>query len=438
MPADGPESRFPEPLACLVTFSHHVTTRGGSHGGRGRVVSAGRRWSERILALPPGVVGTERRRARTLLGLSTALALSAVPMAVLVGVVLPDPTRNVPVVLVGLVFYAAIRGLVARSHFTVAAWVFLSYFILVPLNGLIVGATPVPADLLFVPMIPVLAAVVLPARHVLAAIIIAVVDLVVVQQTAGGPDLGVAELSAYTVILLGIVGAAAVVLTVVVDGAFDDANRTRVKAQRLADELQVANTELEERVRSRTTELADALQREQLLSAQLAELSVRDSLTGLHNRRHMDESIDRMFGYAVRSGHPLSIAIVDLDDFKRINDRYTHLVGDQVLRRAAAVLAGSIRSSDELVRMGGEEFALLMPGTSAEEAITVCDRMRRSLAEHDWDSVVAGIAVTASFGIATTGTAREVSQLVRSADEQLFKAKRAGKNRVLCATADVA
>jgi diguanylate cyclase (GGDEF)-like protein len=140
----------------------------------------------------------------------------------------------------------------------------------------------------------------------------------------------------------------------------------------------------------------------------------------------------------VRSGHPLSIAIVDLDDFKRINDRYTHLVGDQVLRQAAGVLARSVRSSDELVRMGGEEFALLMPGTSTEEAVTVCDRMRRSLAEHNWDAVIDGIAVTASFGIATTGTAREVSQLVRSADEQLLKAKRTGKNRVLCATPDVA
>jgi diguanylate cyclase (GGDEF)-like protein len=225
---------------------------------------------------------------------------------------------------------------------------------------------------------------------------------------------------------------------VVIDGAFEDANRTRVEAQRLADELQVANAELEARVRSRTTELADALQREQRLSAQLAELSVRDSLTGLHNRRHMDETIDRMFRYAMRSRDPLSIAIVDLDDFKRINDRYTHLVGDQVLRQAAAVLATSIRSSDELVRMGGEEFALLMPGTAAEEAVTVCDRMRRSLAGHDWDSVIAGIAVTASFGIATTGKVREVSELVRSADEQLLKAKRAGKNRVLCAANEVA
>ena len=114
------------------------------------------------------------------------------------------------------------------------------------------------------------------------------------------------------------------------------------------------------------------------------------------------------------------------------------MVGDQVLRQAALVLALSIRGSDELVRMGGEEFALLMPGTSSDEAVTVCERMRCALAEFDWATIVPGIVVTASFGVATTGTVREVTDLVRSADEQLFKAKRAGKNRVLCATEEVA
>ena len=315
---------------------------------------------------------------------------------------------------------------------------FLSYFILVPLNGSIPGDGPFPADVLFVIVIPVLAAVLLPVRHVLLATGIAGVELLVVSWTASDLEIGISDLTVYVAILLAIVGSAAIVLTVIIDGAFDDATRTRLESQRLADELQVANSELEARVRSRTTELADALQREQRLSAQLGELSVRDSLTGLHNRRHMDETIDRMFRYATRSGHPLSVAIIDLDDFKRINDRHTHLVGDQVLQRAATVLAGSIRGSDELVRMGGEEFALLMPGTSSAEAITVCDRMRRTLAEHDWKSILDGIAVTASFGIATTGTAREVSELVRSADEQLLKAKRSGKNRVLCSATEVA
>src|SRR6185503_6762469 len=121
--------------------------------------------------------------------------------------------------------------------------------------------------------------------------------------------MSIGESTAYAVILLSIIASAACVLTVIIDRVFDEADRTRVEAERLADELQVANAELEQRVRSRTNELADALQREQRLSAQLAELSVRDSLTGLHNRRHMDETIDQMFRYAVRSGDPLSVAV---------------------------------------------------------------------------------------------------------------------------------
>jgi diguanylate cyclase (GGDEF)-like protein len=392
-----------------------------------------RRWSERVIWLPEEVVGAQRRRAQTLLGVATAVAVAAIPVAVVVGLYLPEPARNVPVILVGLLFYVAIRLLVRRSHFTVAAWVFLAYFCLVPLNGFLVGEGPAPPDVLFVTVVPVMAAVLLPARHVLVAIGVALLDLVIVSRTADTSTVGVAELTIYSLIVLLTVGAAALVLTIVIDGAFDAVTSTRSEALRLAEELQVANSELEERVRSRTTELAEALQREQRLSAQLAELTVRDALTGLHNRRHMDDTIDRMFRYAVRSGHPLSIAIIDLDDFKRVNDRYTHLVGDQVLRESAAVLEGSIRGSDELVRMGGEEFALLMPGTSLKEAMTVCDRIRATLEAHPWHSIVEGISVTASFGVATTGTAREVSELVRAADEQLLRAKRSGKNRVLCA-----
>ncbi len=391
-----------------------------------------------MLALPPGVVGAERRRAQTLLGVATAVALAAFPVALVVGLALPEPAKNVPVVLVGLLFYGLIRLLVARSHFTVAAWFFLGYFALVPLNGFLLGAAPAPVDVLFVPVIPVMAAVLLPARHVLVALAVALVDLAIVSQTATAGKVGITDLTTYAVILLATLGAASLVLTLVIDGAFDDVSSTRVEAQRLADELQVANDELEQRVRARTTELADALQREQRLSAQLAELSLRDSLTGLHNRRHMDETIDRMFRYAMRSGHPLSIAIIDLDDFKRVNDRHTHLVGDEVLRHSAVVLAEAIRGSDELVRMGGEEFALLMPGTSSDEALTVCERMRVALKTHSWDAVVQGIAVTASFGVATTGSASEVSELLREADQQLLLAKRMGKNRVLCARAGVA
>jgi diguanylate cyclase (GGDEF)-like protein len=291
---------------------------------------------------------------------------------------------------------------------------------------------------MFVPIIPVMAAVVLPTRHVLVACLIALAELLGLAAFAEQVTFSVSEFASYALILLCIIASASYVLTVTIDRAFEQADLTRVQAERLADELQVANGELEQRVRSRTTELADALQREQRLSAQLAELSVRDSLTGLHNRRHMDETVDQMFKYAVRSGSPLSVALIDLDDFKPINDRHTHMVGDQVLRRAAEIMAASIRGSDELVRMGGEEFVLLMPGTSPAEAVTVCERMRVALEDFDWEQIAPGVVVTASFGVATNGEVREVPELVRAADEQLLKAKRTGKNRVMCANAEVA
>jgi diguanylate cyclase (GGDEF)-like protein len=353
---------------------------------------------------------------------------------VLVTVAVPDDDQTVILGLIGWVVYAAIRWAVARGHVLVAAWIFVGFFIAVPLNSLYLypGDPANAIDLMFVAIVPIMAAIVLPTRHVLAACAIALGELLTLAAIAENVTLTITEFTVYTVILLSIIGCAACVLTLTIDRAFDQAERTRIEAERLADELQVANTELEQRVRSRTMELADALQREQRLSAQLAELSVRDSLTGLHNRRHMDETIDQMFRYAMRSGNPLSVAVIDLDDFKPINDHFTHMVGDQVLQRATEVMAATIRGSDELVRMGGEEFALLMPGTSSAEAVTVCERMRVALQECDWDQITPGIVLTASFGIATTGVAREVPELVRSADEQLLKAKRSGKNRVLC------
>ena len=400
---------------------------------------AGSPWSERFLAVPDRVTGAARRRTRTLLGVSTLLAAAVVPVAVLIVVAVPDDNQTVLLGLFGWVFYAVIRWTVVRGRVVLAAWVFVAYFVLMPLNSLYLYPSDVASqlDLMFVTIIPIMAAVVLPTRHVLVACGVALFELLALATITEFIALSVLEFTAYAIILLAIIASASFVLTVTIDRAFEQADRTRVEAERLADELQVANAELEQRVRSRTNELADALQREQRLSAQLAELSVRDSLTGLHNRRHMDEAVDQMFRYAMRSGDPLSVAVIDLDDFKPINDRHTHMVGDQVLKQAATILLASIRGSDELVRMGGEEFALLMPGTASEEAVTVCERMRVALEQFDWGQITPGIVLTASFGVATTGAAREVPELIRSADEQLLKAKRSGKNRVFCASAQV-
>ena len=138
-----------------------------------------------------------------------------------------------------------------------------------------------------------------------------------------------------------------------------------------------------------------------------------------------------MFAAARRSGDPFSVAVIDLDDFKAVNDAHTHLVGDDVLRGAAKALLANVRASDVLIRMGGEEFALLMPGTSSDAAVAVCDRMRSELALHDWSTIRPGLVVTASIGVGSSVGQPTAADLLRSADILLYQAKREGKNRVV-------
>jgi diguanylate cyclase (GGDEF)-like protein len=124
--------------------------------------------------------------------------------------------------------------------------------------------------------------------------------------------------------------------------------------------------------------------------------------------------------------------IADLDDFKQVNDRYGHQAGDEVLRAVAEVLGGSLRELDLAARFGGEEFALILPGTTSSGARRVADQVRELLAR----AVVAGpdgkpIRVTASFGVAEFPSCNGVDELVAGADAALYAAKRAGKNRVV-------
>src|SRR3954463_11023824 len=173
-------------LAPAVTMRHHVITNGGYVGSggttakpaRGRVKAVVRR----ALHVPETASLPQRRRARILLAVASGLAVAAVPIAVFVAFAIPDPLTNVPIVLAGFGFYFVIRVLIDRGHFTLAAWVLVGYFILVPLNGFIGSDYPYPIDLLFVPIIPLMAAVVLPPRHVMAATGFAVFDLVVVAH----------------------------------------------------------------------------------------------------------------------------------------------------------------------------------------------------------------------------------------------------------------
>ncbi len=156
-----------------------------------------------------------------------------------------------------------------------------------------------------------------------------------------------------------------------------------------------------------------------------------DGLTGLANRRQADEALASEIARTERLGGPVGLILADVDDFKAVNDRFGHPTGDVVLRDLAETLRENIREIDTAARWGGEEFALILPGTDLEGAAQVAERIRAALAEREILSVDGvPLHVTASFGVATSNAATTVQQLVEAADESLYRAKRAGKDRV--------
>jgi diguanylate cyclase (GGDEF)-like protein len=156
-----------------------------------------------------------------------------------------------------------------------------------------------------------------------------------------------------------------------------------------------------------------------------------DPLTGLHNRIEFDEILDREVARARRHGRPLSLAMIDLDHFKQVNDTHGHAVGDAVLRNVAEELRKLVRTSDTVFRHGGEEFALLLPETSEDSALIVMERMREHLARHEFDGHARSI--TFSCGIAAWDGNESTDSLLARADAALYEAKTRGRNCVLSA-----
>jgi diguanylate cyclase (GGDEF)-like protein len=160
-----------------------------------------------------------------------------------------------------------------------------------------------------------------------------------------------------------------------------------------------------------------------------------DGLTGLANRRQGDEALASEIARTERLGGPVGLILADVDDFKAVNDRFGHPTGDIVLRDLAETLRENVREIDTAARWGGEEFALILPGTDLEGAAQVAERIRAALAEREILSVDgAPLHVTASFGVAASNPTTTVQQLVEAADEALYRAKRAGKDRVYAGT----
>ncbi|MEP7157270.1 MAG: two-component regulator propeller domain-containing protein, partial [Betaproteobacteria bacterium] len=159
-------------------------------------------------------------------------------------------------------------------------------------------------------------------------------------------------------------------------------------------------------------------------------LSKEDSLTGLSNRRELDRFLAHEFERAVRHGRTLSVALADLDFFKKINDLHSHAVGDEVLREVANILRVGCRSIDMVGRYGGEEFVLVLPEADHDVALQICERLRAAIENFDWESKHAGPKVTMSFGLATLAGESSFERLVALADEKLYEAKEGGRNRV--------
>lgn len=166
-------------------------------------------------------------------------------------------------------------------------------------------------------------------------------------------------------------------------------------------------------------------------AAMLERLSREDSLTGLRNRRDLDERWPMEWERARRFKHPLAIALADLDHFKAINDEFSHATGDVVLQTVARLMLESTRKIDIIARYGGEEFALVLLETPLEGARTVCDNVRRAIEDYDWSSIAPGLEVTISIGIAAGNASASAAAAMACADAQLYIAKRSGRNRIV-------
>lgn len=162
----------------------------------------------------------------------------------------------------------------------------------------------------------------------------------------------------------------------------------------------------------------------------LRRLSVRDGLTGLLNRAEFQRQLDARILQALRSGAPVSLLMLDIDHFKRVNDRYGHQAGDEALRHVAETVAENVRPGDIVARYGGEEFAVLLPDTGLTSAVAVAERVRAAVAARPV-SAATPLAVSVSVGVGgCPGHGEKPGDLVRAADEALYEAKRTGRNRV--------
>lgn len=168
------------------------------------------------------------------------------------------------------------------------------------------------------------------------------------------------------------------------------------------------------------------------LSTDLQKQASQDALTGAMNRRSLEEAAAKLWAFSLRTGDPLSVIMIDVDHFKSINDRFGHQVGDEVLRRLAAVCKKSVRTFDYFARYGGEEFCILMPSTRETDALGLAERLRQAYADSPMEFEGQYLRSTISLGVADSQQVpSDFVSVLNAADQALYRAKGEGRNRVV-------
>jgi len=211
----------------------------------------------------------------------------------------------------------------------------------------------------------------------------------------------------------------------------------KAKASSLTAAMELEREKLEkELARLRNIELAEALEQLERQAEELRRLTTRDALTGVFNRRYLDEVLPGELERCRRYRAPFALAILDVDHFKQVNDTLSHAIGDQALRRVAELMNEELRQSDLLARYGGEEFVLAFPETPLDGAREVCERIRARIVGHPWAAIHPRLQVSVSVGVVcdqgalSRSSLADWERLLVLADARLYEAKQQGRNRV--------
>jgi diguanylate cyclase (GGDEF)-like protein len=192
-----------------------------------------------------------------------------------------------------------------------------------------------------------------------------------------------------------------------------------------------AQTEVIAELERTKAELASRMDELQRLNDEIVQLSQTDPLTGIANRRRMNDTLADLTQAGARFGAPLSVAVFDIDHFKAINDRYGHDVGDDVLVAFAGLLRAHLHATDLPARLGGDEFVAIMPGSTTDESMHVCRRILKAVRGYPWHEAAADLVVTVTIGIADGTGQPDPDEVLRHADAALYRGKNAGRDTVI-------